>query len=160
MTCESDFYRKLYQNKFRRDDTKILKNFGVPIGNAKITINLQIHQAAPVMNYHQKTSNGCCLNHLESAFHCINDNRAVLVLVNSIEESLTLDKENYKNRIHFANGIMSNRRKTNGEQNLRYNLTIWSENDALNILNEISEIFTLVQLMDSLENANHAISIA
>ena len=54
---------------------------------------------------------------------------------------------------------MSNRRKIKGEQNLRYNLTIWNKNDAFDILNEISENVTLVQLMDSLGNVNHAIII-
>ena len=54
---------------------------------------------------------------------------------------------------------MSNRKKKKGEQNLRYNLTIWSENDAFDILNEISENVTLVQLMDSLGNVNHDIII-
>ena len=53
---------------------------------------------------------------------------------------------------------MSNRIKTKCEQNLRYNLTIWSKNDAFDILNDISEK-KLVQLMDSLVNVNHAISI-
>ena len=112
-----------------------------------------------MIKYHQKTYNSCCLSSLSSAFHCINDNRAVLALVNSIEESLTLEKENCKNIIHFANAIMSNRRKIKGEQNLIYNLTIWSKHDAFYIINEISEFFTLVKLMDSLGNANHAISI-
>ena len=54
---------------------------------------------------------------------------------------------------------MSNRIKIKGEQNLRYNLTIWSKNDAFDILNDISENFTLVQLMESLGNVNHAIII-
>ena len=54
---------------------------------------------------------------------------------------------------------MSNRRKIKGEQNLRYNLTIWRGNDAFDILNDIGEHFTLVQLMDSLGNVNNAISI-
>ena len=54
---------------------------------------------------------------------------------------------------------MLNRRKIKGEQNLRYNLTIWRKNDTFDILNGISENVTLVQLMDSLRNVNHAISI-
>ena len=33
------------------------------------------------------------------------------------------------------------------------------KNDAFDILNEMSENFTLVQLMESLGNANHATSI-
>ena len=54
---------------------------------------------------------------------------------------------------------MKNRRKIKGEQNLQYNLTIWKENDDFDILKNISEYDTLVKLMDSLGNVNHAISI-
>ena len=54
---------------------------------------------------------------------------------------------------------MSNRRKIKGERNLRYNLTIWSENCAFGILNDIIENVTLVHLMDSLVNLNCAIII-
>ena len=54
---------------------------------------------------------------------------------------------------------MKNRRKIKGEQNLQYNLKIWKKNDDFDILNDISEDVTLVQLMDSLGNVNHAISI-
>ena len=54
---------------------------------------------------------------------------------------------------------MKNIRKVKCEQNLQYNLTIWKKNDAFYILNEISEDVNLVQLMDSLGNVNHAISI-
>ena len=50
------------------------------------------------------------------------------------------------NIINFANAIMSNRIKIKGEQNVRYNLTILNKNDAFDILNGISEIFTLVHL--------------
>ena len=38
-------------------------------------------------------------------------------------------------------------------------MTIWNKKDDFDILNEISENVTLVQLMDSLGNVNHAISI-
>ena len=54
---------------------------------------------------------------------------------------------------------MSNRRKIKGGQNLKYNLTIWKKNDYFYIPNDISENVTLVKLMDSLVNVNHAISI-
>ena len=64
MTHEPDFYREMYQTKFRGDDTDIFQRFGVPIGNAKITRKVQFHLAAPVMRYHQKTYNSCCLSSL------------------------------------------------------------------------------------------------
>ena len=84
------FILKLYQTKFRGDDTKTYQIFGVPIGNAKMIINVQFCPAAPLIKYHQNKSNSCCLSSLSSAFHCIGDNRAVPSLVNRIEESLTL----------------------------------------------------------------------
>ena len=54
---------------------------------------------------------------------------------------------------------MKNRIKIKGEQNLQYNLTIWNKNNDFYILNDIIENITLVQLMNSLGNVNHAISI-
>ena len=54
---------------------------------------------------------------------------------------------------------MKNSRRIKGEQNLQYNLNIWKKNDAFDILNEINEDGTLVQLVDSLGNFNPDISI-
>ena len=72
---------------------------------------------------------------------------------------MTLQTEIFKIRIHSANTIMKNRIKIKVEQNLQYNLTIWKKNNYFDILNEISEDVTLVQLMNSLGNVNHAISV-
>ena len=84
---------------------------------------------------------------------------AVPSLINIIEESLTLQTESCKNTIHFADAIMSNKGKIKVEKNLRYNQIIWRENDAFDILNAISEMFTLIQLMNSLGNMNNSSSI-
>ena len=138
---------------------KTYQIFRLPIGNAKITRKVQFHPEAPVMKYHQNTSNSCCLSSLESPFHCISDNRAVPAIVSSIEESWTLQTENCKNRIHFANDNMKNRRKIKGEYNQRYNMTTRKKNYAFDILNDMNENVTFVQLMDSLGNLNHAINI-
>ena len=93
---------------------------------------------APLIKYHQMIYNSCCLISLASSFHCFGDIRAVVALVNLIEESLTLQTEIFNIRIHFANDIMKNRRKIKGEQNLQYNLTIWNKNRYFDILNYIS----------------------
>ena len=90
MTREPDFYKKLNQTNTRDDDTKTYQIFGVPIINKKTTEKIQFHPAAPVITYHQKLSNSCCLGSLESVFQGIGDYRAVTALVNRIEESLTL----------------------------------------------------------------------
>ena len=54
---------------------------------------------------------------------------------------------------------MKNRIKIKGEQNLKYDLTIWKKNDDFDILNDIGEDVTLVKLMESLGNVNTANSI-
>ena len=111
-----------------------------------------------MLKYHQKSSNSCCLGSLASAFHSIVEERAATSLVNHIEESLTLHTDIFRNRIYFAIYIMKNKLRHKGEQRLGYNPKRLKKG-AFDILNDISENVTLVQLMDSLENFNHAISI-
>ena len=86
MTREPDYYKKLCQTKFRGDNTKTYQIFGVPIGNAKMTLKVQFHPELPLIKYHQKSSNSCCLSSLASAFHCIGNNRVVSALVNRTEK--------------------------------------------------------------------------
>ena len=54
---------------------------------------------------------------------------------------------------------MTNRRKIKGEQNIRYNLKVCQKNDAFDILENVIEYVTLVQLMDLLGTVNRSISI-
>ena len=78
-------YKKIIKQIIGDGDTKIYQLFAVPIGNEKKTENIVFRPAAPVLKYHQKSSNGCCLSSLSSAFHSIGDNRDVTSLVNRIE---------------------------------------------------------------------------
>ena len=103
--------QKLYQNKLRGNDTKTCQIFGVPIGSTKILSHVKFHPAALVTKYHQNTYNNFCLSSLALAFHFIGENSSVTALFNSIEESLTLQREKFKNIIQFANYIMKSRRK-------------------------------------------------
>ena len=59
--------------------------FVVPIGNAKITENIVFHPEAPVLKYHQKSSNIFCLRSLVSAFRSIGNKRASPALVDKIK---------------------------------------------------------------------------
>ena len=72
MTREPDVYRKLYQTKFRGNDTKTFQISGLPIGNMKITRKLKFHPATQLRKYHQNTYHSYCLNSLASALHCMN----------------------------------------------------------------------------------------
>ena len=54
---------------------------------------------------------------------------------------------------------MANRIHIKIENHLRYNLKVWHKKCDFDILQNIIEYVTLVQLTDSLGNFNHAISI-
>ena len=73
-----------------------------------------------------------------------------------IEESL---KSEVGNCIYYSNDILKNKKINVGEARVKYNLIKYKNMHEYNILEDISENFTLVQLMDSLGNVNHAISV-
>ena len=109
--------------------------------------------------YHQESYNSTCLSILASDFHSIGDKKAATTLANRIKESLKLQTNRFRNIIDFANDIMKNKLWHKVEQHLRYNMNSWNKNGAFDILNEISENATFVQLMESLGNLNHDISM-
>ena len=63
------------------------------------------------------------------------------------------------NCIDFANDIMKNNKRNKGEVRVHYKLIKYKKKGEYNIMENISENVTLVQLMDSLVNVNHAISV-
>ena len=54
---------------------------------------------------------------------------------------------------------MTNRMHIKGKKRIGYNLILWHKRDYFDILDNISQYGTLVQLMESLGNMNLAISI-
>ena len=68
-------------------------------------------------------------------------------------------KSEVGNHIHFANEIMLNSKRNKGETRVHYQLIKYKMIGDYKILEDISENVTLVQLMDSLGNVNHAISV-
>ena len=73
-----------------------------------------------------------------------------------IEEPL---KSEVGNRIDFVNDILKNKKINKGKPKLHYTLMKNKKMREYKILEDIGENVTLVQLMDSLENVNHAISV-
>ena len=63
------------------------------------------------------------------------------------------------NRIDYTIDILKNKRRNIGEARVNYNVIKYKKMHEYKILEDISENFTLVQLMDSLGNVNHAISV-
>ena len=74
----------------------------------------------------------------------------------SIQEYL---KSELGNHIDFANYILKDNKRNKGEAKVHYNLIKYKNKGPYKILENISENVTLLQLMDSLGNMNHAISV-
>ena len=111
---------------------------------------------APILSYFQKTLNSCCFSSLSSAFASIKHFKAENAISMLIKESL---KSEVGNHIHFVNEIMINNKINKGEARVHYKLIKYKKKGDYKILEDISSNVTLVQLMDSLENVNHAISV-
>ena len=68
-------------------------------------------------------------------------------------------KSEVGNIIDFANDILKNNKRNRDEPKVHNNLIKYKKKGLYKILEYISEHVTLVQLMDSLGNANHATSV-
>ena len=130
--------------------------FQVPIGNEKVVKSFVFHTDAPTLNFCRKTLNSCCLRSLASAFASIKHFKASNAISIRINESL---KSEVGNCIHFTNYIMLNRKRNKGKARVHYKLIKYKKMGDYKSLEDISENFTLVQLMDSLGNVNHDISV-
>ena len=103
-----------------------------------------------------KKLNSCCFSSLSSAFASnkhFKDSDAISI---RIKESL---KSEVGNCIDFANEIMLNRKRNKGEARVHYKLIKYKKIGEYKILEDISANVTLVQLIDSLGNVNHDISV-
>ena len=54
---------------------------------------------------------------------------------------------------------MINRAKNKGDHHLRYEIKQWKIKGSFDIINDISDIFTIVQLMETIVNLNHSVNI-
>ena len=115
----------------------------------------KFHNDTPILKYCQNLLNRCCFSSLAPAFDSIKQIKAVNDISFCIEESL---KTKVVNRIDFSNAILENENKIKGEPKVHYSLAKYKKKGSLDILTDISENVTLVQLMDYLVNVNHAIS--
>ena len=68
-------------------------------------------------------------------------------------------KSEVRNCIHFATDIMQNKKRNKGETRVHYSLMKYKKKGEYDILENISANVTLVQLVDSLGNVNHAITV-
>ena len=149
-------YKKLFQSHDSTQDTIAFKLFQVPIGNSKCVETFKFYNDSPILKYLQKSFNSYCFSSLASAFVSIKKIKAVNAISLRIEESL---KSKMVNRIDFANAILKNEKIIKREPKVHYSLITYKKKVSYDILTDISEHVTLVQLMDSLGNVNHDISV-
>ena len=74
-----------------------------------------------------------------------------------IEESLFCQSKGYSYRIKLSNSIILDREKNKGGKRLHYKIQIWRVKGGFDILNDINENATSVQLMDTVVNLNHLV---
>ena len=106
------------------------------------------------MEYHQNDSNSCCLSSLSYSFIASGEENAVRAITVQIEELLHCFSKGYKDKISFDNDIMKYQSSNLVKQRLRYNIKKWIKQGSFRVLNDISETFTLVKLMDTVRNFN------
>ena len=155
-TREPDLYKKLFQIHDDTQDINSLRLFQVPIGNAKCVELFKFQNDAPILKYCQKSLNGCCFSSLVSASASINHNKASNDIPLRIKYSL---ESEVGNRIDFTNDILKGKNINKVETKVHYSLIKYNKKGLYKILEYSSENVTLVQLMDSLGNMNHAISV-
>ena len=109
-----------------------------------------------MLKYCQNSLNGCCFSSLASDFDSINQIKAVNAISISIEELFKIQVGNHN---YFANAILKNEKIVQGEQKFYYSMKIYKTRGSFEIFKYIREHMTLVQLMDSLGNVNHNISV-
>ena len=114
------------------------------------------HKDEPILSYCQKTLNCCFFRSLASSFASIKQFKAENAISVRIKEPL---KSELGNRIYFANESMLNHKRNKGEARVHYKLIKYKKMGDYKILEDICENVTLVQLMDSIGNVNHDISV-
>ena len=83
----------------------------------------------------------------------------IIFKINTIPKTILTSQDGFRNRIDFENIFLKNQKIVKGEHVLYYNTKKYKQKGSFNILNKISEDITLVQLMDYIGNANHAIIV-
>ena len=126
------------------------------IGNEKYVQSFKFHNDSPILKYCNESLNSRCFSILASSFDRIKKIKAANAISLRIEESL---KKELVNCIDFKNAILKNEERMKGEPKVHYSLVKYKKKGYYDILKDISEHFTLVKLMDSLGNVNHAISV-
>ena len=104
------------------------------------------------MEYIQKDLNNCLFSSLDYALFVSGEIIAVENISRCIKESLVCQHNGYYYRVIFSNLIMLDQAQNKGYNCLHYKIKQWKIKGDFEILNNISENVTLVQLIDTVGN--------
>ena len=76
-----------------------------------------------------------------------------------IDRSLNFQSKVYYDRIRFSYTIIPDREKDNGEHHIHHKINTWKLKGSYDIHYDISENFTLLQLICTADNLNNVVSI-
>ena len=154
-----DFFKNIYKKHIPRKPEIIWITFFVPIGSSKEPIKFEIYLDSPTLEYQHNDWNGCCYGSLASDFVLSEDLVFAKEIKMQINKSLSYTFHEYIDRIIFSNEIMVDKERNKGEHRLRYKSELWNKIGSFDIMNDISEHVTLVKLMNSLGNLDHAVNL-
>ena len=117
---------------------------------------VQFDSVASIVVDQKHDQNSSFFSRLDSSFKYSNELVPANAIATRIYVSLT---DEIAAIIKFANSILSDQAKYFGEQHIRYKIKQLKKTGTFVILNHISDYVTLVKLMDSLGNVNHAVSV-
>ena len=119
---------------------------------------MEFHLLDPILEYQQNDSSSfySCLAYALSASGRLFSARDIVVI---IQESWNRHSKGYSNEIKFANSIIIDKEQNKGYQLVYYNIRTFKVKSRFDIMNDISENVTLVKLVETFGNVNHAVSI-
>ena len=159
---EKEFYKDLTD-----PDQPSNQMLELPVGKACAHLSIRFLKSAPPVKYQQGNDPTCCFSSLASALDAIGDVVAASVISSAITLSTkvtgvdaTSQVHAYKSRIDYARCLMANQVKIPGGQKCCYQSMPYKPGKTYDILNDISQFPTLVQLMDLRGNMQHCVTVA
>ena len=120
---------------------------------------MEYHPKAPLLEYHQNVSDSCFFGGLTSGFIAEGEKNLKGLLKCEFRNRYIFSIMDIWIYLHFLNDIMRDQVLNPGKQRLCYNINKWIKQVSFEILHDISLTFTLVTLMYTVGNVNHAVSI-
>ena len=131
--------------------------FLVPIGSAQKIQDPAYLPHDSVINYPSDNYNPCCF--LSPDISTIREKSAGIAIESLIQDYSGWIQKGFITRLNYANNTINDNIRNKCDQQRHYTLNIGYTKVIFDIIYNVSEYFILVQLVDTLVNINHAISI-